>query len=195
MKPLHRKQAPPCRTYRFAAKWCALLLIASLPAHAIAEGASEHAVKAAIIFKIAKFVSWPQNAFEDNRDPLSVCVQKDDPISQALSALGGKPIHGRVLSVQFLDDTQMTFTNCQILFLTSTRGEQQIELLNSIADQPILTIGDTEQFISHGGIISLEIEQNRVRFAISVEASETAGLSISAQLLQLAKIVDSRQGT
>ncbi len=176
------------------AKWCALTLIASLPAHAIAEGASEHAIKAAIIFKIAKFVSWPQDAFKDRSDSLSVCVQKDDPISPAISALGGKPIHGRVLSVKFLDEPELLSADCQILFLTNTHSEQQIALLTSIADQPILTISDTEQFIDRGGIISLEIAQNRVQFAINVEASETAGLNISAQLLQLAKIMGRRQG-
>jgi len=89
----------------------------------------------------------------------------------------------------------MQSTSCQILFLTNTRSEQQIALLDSIAQRPILTIGDDEKFISRGGIIGLDIEQNHVRFAINVEASEAAGLNISAQLLQLAKITDDRQGT
>jgi len=97
MKYPHRNQSHPRRTCRLASKWCALLFLASLPAHAIAEGASEYAIKAAIIFKIAKFVSWPQSAFSSRSDPLAVCAQKDDPIAAALSELGGKPIHGRVL--------------------------------------------------------------------------------------------------
>jgi len=195
MKYLYRNKSRPRRTCRLASKWCVLLLIASLPAHAIAEGASEHAIKAAIIFKIAKFVSWPKTAFSSRSDPLAVCAQKDAPIAAALSELSGKPIHGRVLSVQFLDENQMQSASCQILFLTSTRNEKQLALLDSISQRPILTIGEDEKFISRGGIIGLEINQNRVRFAINVEASEAAGLNISAQLLQLAKITDDRQGT
>ena len=172
--------------------WCTVLLFASLPAHAIAEGtsASEYAVKAAIIFKIAKFVSWPEHTFSGQSEPLSVCIRKDDPIAAAISALNGKPIHGRSLSVRYFDDSLKISSDCQILFISNTHPEIQPALLDLVLGRPILTIGDSDQFIGQGGIIGLEIEQNRIRFAINIAASESAGLDISAQLLQLAKIAN-----
>jgi len=172
--------------------WCALLLFVSFPAHAIAEGtsASEYAVKAAIIFKIAKFVSWPEHTFSGKNEPLSVCIRKDDPIAVAMSALSGKPIHGRALTVRYFDDSLKISNDCQILFLSSAHPEIQPALLDLAVGRPILTIGDSDQFLGQGGIIGLEIEQNRIRFAINIAASESAGLDISAQLLQLAKIAN-----
>jgi len=200
----HHKQANCRRIHRLAASWCTIFLIASLPAHAIAEGAaaSEFAVKAAIIFKIAKFVSWPEQAFADHSEPLTLCLQETDPLATAISALDGRLIHGRVFSAKYLtggpglnsDDNPITSGHCQILLLTNTGSDRQSALLDAAAGLPILTIGDSNQFIGRGGIIGLEIEQNRVRFAINTAASESAGLDISAQLLQLAKIMDNRGG-
>jgi len=196
MKLPHYNLTKIHRNARFAVSWCAVLLIASLPVHAVAAGpsASEYAIKAAIIFKIAKFVSWPEQAFTGQNEPLTVCVQKDDPITTAMSELNGKSIHGRVFSVQQIDENTTNHDGCQILFLSNTHREQQLVLLSKATGQPVLTIGDNAQFISHGGIIGLNIEQNHVQFSINIAASETAGLDISAQLLQLAKITGIQQG-
>jgi len=195
IKRTYNNQSRCRRLHKLALSWCAALLFASLPAHTIAEssGASEYAIKAAIIFKIAKFVSWPEDAFSGRDEPLSVCVGRDDPIAAAMSALSGKSIHGRELSVQYFDDSLTVSGDCQVLFLSNARGKHQSALLNATSGRPILTIGENDQFISKGGIIGLEIKQNRIQFAINVSASESAGLDISAQLLQLAKITGSRQ--
>jgi len=178
------------RTARIAASWCTLLLFMSLPAHAIAEGTvgSEYAVKAAIIFKIAKFVSWPDHAFASESEPLSVCLPKDDPMTGAMSTLSGKTVHGRVLSVRHFDFPSLPPTGCQVLFVSEQADKTKFKLLESLTEQPVLTVSDDTRFARHGGIITLEIRQNRVQFAINVDASDSAGLSISAQLLQLAKI-------
>lgn len=197
MKLPYRNRSHRRLTCHFAVSWYAALLIASLPAHAIAQGAaaSEYAVKAAIIFKIAKFVSWPKHVYAGQSEPLSVCVRKNDPIAAAMSALSGKPIHGRALSVRYFDNNPKISSGCQILFMSDASDTRQLALLDSIAGQPVLTIGNSQQFTRRGGIIGLEIKNNRVQFAINIAASETAGLDISAQLLQLAKITDSSQGT
>ncbi len=181
------------RVARLAATWCAVLLFTSLPAHAIADGTvgSEYAVKAAIIFKIAKFVSWPEHAFASESEPLFICLPKDDPMTEAMSALSGKNVHGRVLSVRHFDFPTTLPTGCQVLFVSEQPGNTKFTLLKSLAEQPVLTVSDDTRFALHGGIVTLEIKQNRVQFAINVDASDSAGLSISAQLLQLAKITGS----
>ncbi|MAF84451.1 MAG: hypothetical protein CL797_10160 [Chromatiales bacterium] len=184
-----------CRTFQLAVLWYAALVIGLPPVHAAAESASEYAVKAAIIFKIAKFVSWPESAFSNLSEPLSICVQKDDPIADAMSALSGKSIQGRVFSVRYFDKSPVISDGCQILFLSTLQEAMQPDLLEAITNQPILTIGDNDQFTALGGIIGLEINSDRVQFTINIVASESAGLDISSQLLQLAKIADNDQGT
>ncbi|MBT8444113.1 MAG: YfiR family protein, partial [Gammaproteobacteria bacterium] len=66
----------------------ALLLLAAAPLSGAADQvASEHAVKAAIIYKIAKFVTWPTEASEGNQDTLPICLPAADPIGPALESL------------------------------------------------------------------------------------------------------------
>jgi len=172
-------------------------MISLLPLQATAESpvASEYAVKAALVFKIAKFVTWPDQAFTGLSEPLSVCVPENNPIAPALSTLSGKPIHGRAFSVRYVSDNPIVSSDCQILLVTKTSNKRQTAFLKAISSQPVLTIVDNDQFGKQGGIIGLKVKQNRVQFEIDIAASENAGLDISAQLLQLAKIMNKRQGT
>ncbi len=197
MKLSHRNQFSTHRSVRRTVLWCSVLLMGLLPANAVAQGASasEYAIKAAIIFKIAKFVSWPEDAYSSRSEPLSICIFEDDPISPAISALRGKAVHGRAFAVRFIDEGPVTNGRCQILFLSNLHKTKQSSLLNIATGQSILTIGDDEQFTNRGGIVGLEIASDRVQFTINTTASESAGLNISAQLLQLAEITENHQGT
>jgi hypothetical protein len=152
--------------------------------------ASEYSEKAAIIYKIAKFVAWPENAFSSRNEPLPVCLPDADPMGPAMDALAGKMVWGRPIAVKRLRNISAIETDCKILFLGQTSHESRAKLVANVANSPVLTIGDNHDFVDMGGIVSLEIERSRVQFAINVAASERAGLNISAQLLQLANIKD-----
>ncbi len=62
-------------------------------------------------------------------------------------------------------------------------------LLAHLKANPVLTVGDIENFTKAGGVIAFTLEDNRVRFAINVDAAQRAGLKISSKLLSLARIV------
>ena len=199
---MHRTALIPCRISRHAHAWMLTLIIAlfSAQAHAESPQASEYDIKAAIVFKIAKFVSWPDQAFNGVSEPLQVCVHHADPLAEALDSLSGKAIHGRVFRVRHLNKVGFEIGQCQILLLSNKFSVTQRAHIETLSNQPVLTIADNdrvgdEQNVEHPGIIGLEISQNRVRFAIDVNASETAGLDISAQLLQLADIRNSQRGS
>jgi len=184
-----RRQTPNLPTARAAATALALvLLIATTDAWASEKKVSEHAIKAAIVYKIAKFVSWPNNAFSDNGDTLTICLPANDPIGPAMDALAGKTVQGRTIDIRRFNDPSRLANDCAILFLSQAAALPRPSLLSNVANSPVLTIGDTADFTDIGGIVTLEIEKNRVQFAISVGASDRAGLGISAQLLQLATI-------
>jgi len=174
-------------------KYCSIVCLIALswrPDASFADtSVSESAVKAAIIFKIAKFVTWPDSVFDADDEPLSVCMMSDSPMAEAMSALQGRLVRGHPISIRKLDRLGSVATDCQILYLHEDRTEPARAVLNSVAQSPVLTVGDSDAFSERGGIVSLSIERNRVRFAINLEASEKAGLEISAQLLQVARIV------
>jgi len=167
-----------------------VVLIWSPSAIAAETAVSEYSVKAAIIYKIAKFVAWPEDAFSSRNDPLQVCLTGADPIGPAMDALAGKIVWGRPIAIKRLEEISTVETDCKILFLSEVSHASQMQLVSNVANAPVLTIGDNRDFVDMGGIVTLEIEKSRVQFAINVDASERAGLNISAQLLQLAKIRD-----
>jgi hypothetical protein len=174
------------RTVRLA--YC-IVIVVFLPGVVSADTTtSEYPVKAAIIYKIAKFVAWPEDAFSSRTEALPVCLAEADPIGPALDALSGKIVWGHPIAIKRLSEVSRVESDCRILFLGQDSRTNQNKLVSNVGMAPVLTIGDSNDFIDLGGIVMLEIEQHRVRFAINVAASERAGLNISAQLLQLARI-------
>lgn len=179
----------PQRLHLIGSLLLGLIALVFLPSAVVADtAASEYSVKAAIIYKIAKFVAWPADAFSSRTEPLPVCLQDADPIGPALDALAGKIVWGRPIAIKRLHEISAVELDCKILFLGEISQTSRTKLVSNVANAPVLTIGDSYDFVDLGGIVTLQIEQSRVQFAINVAASERAGLNISAQLLQLATI-------
>ncbi len=80
------------------------------------------------------------------------------------------------------------FGSCHMLFFSEDPGVDVGRVLGEIADNAVLTVGETGDFTRLGGMVRFYPAANRVRFEINPEASRTAGLRISSRLLRLAKI-------
>ena len=147
----------------------------------------EYRVKAAIVYKVAKFVSWPTSAFETKQAPLVMCITGKDPFRQYIDNLDGQSIRGRPLVVRRVTDEDLTLRRCHIVFVPDDSAETDV--LTALQKMPILTIGDADDFAETGGILGLSLENNRIAFEINLDAAKDSGLDISASLLQLSTIV------
>jgi hypothetical protein len=78
---------------------------------------------------------------------------------------------------------------CQILFIAKGERKRVPVLLQIVFHEPVLTVGETDDFIRQGGMILLSVENERIRFEINLATTERAGLKMSAKLLVLAKTV------
>jgi len=168
---------------------CCAVLWASLPQTEAAETAAEVTVKAAVVHKIAKFVTWPDSAFESPQSPIRFCVVGNGRIYDALRRMGDRPIHGRPVAVIRAPEPSLAAANCDVLYLTRDAERRAAEWLDVVADEPVLTVGDAGEYGGNDSIVMLTIRRDKVRFAINLEANSNTGLSISAQLLQLAAAV------
>ncbi len=156
-----------------------------------AETFPEYDVKAALIVQVAKFIQWPQTS--DSGSSLHVCVLGDDPFGPAFDALRDKQVGGRSLTTERLQNLRSAGDRCHILFISRSEKSRLTSILAKLKTSPILTIADTQGFAHLGGILNLEIANNRVIFEINVRSSEIAGLRIDARLLELAIIVGDEQ--
>ena len=79
-------------------------------------------------------------------------------------------------------------TGCHVLFVSKRSGDASA-LLKATAGRPVLTVGESDEFLDGGGIIALKIVDGKVRFEIHAANAQKAGLRISSQLLSLALAV------
>jgi hypothetical protein len=154
-----------------------------------ANSPSEYQIKAAFLFHFAEFVDWPAGAFKAADSPLTYCTVGEDPFHGALEAsLNGKMIGIRPIRVQHFKRAG-EIQGCQVLFIGTLDRKSVPEALASLKGNPILTVGESEQFAEEGGMIRFLMEDDKVRFEINLNAAENAKLKISARLLTLAKTV------
>lgn len=148
----------------------------------------EYNLKAAFLFHFAQFVEWPEGAFQNTDSPLVYCTIGEDPFQGALDAsFKGKAIGPHSLQVRHLKDSSES-QGCHVVFLGKVKRRVPEELA-ILQGKPILTVGETEQFVRDSGMIGFCIEENKIRFNINLDAAEKANLRISARLLMLAKTV------
>ena len=152
--------------------------------------ADEYRIKAAFLYNLAKFVEWPAQAFKNPSDPIVIGVLGKNPFGNALvEEVSGKILGGRAFQVREVTDTQQA-AGCQIVFVSSSERKRLGPLFSRIGNSAVLTVGDTANFVSEGGIINFKIDAGSVRLQINVEAARKQQLRISAKLLSLAEIVE-----
>lgn len=155
------------------------------------DSAAEISVKATIIHKITKFVSWPESRFTASNHPLRFCVLGDSTVLNAFENLGDRSIHGRPMLVMFAPGPDSVASSCDVLYLYSDQKQSADVWIKSVTGQPVLTFGEAGGFGGIGSIVTMSVRRNKVRFSIDLAANENTGLRISAQLLQLAATVGS----
>ena len=170
-----------------------VLLLAALAPAAPASGAgekpTEYELKAAVLYKISRFVTWPEDAFEDEESPLIIAVVGPDPFGPALDrAFQGRKDHGRVPAFRrytSVDEVE----RCHILFVSRAATRNLAKLLDATSEYRVLLVSDTPSFAQDGGAVNFYSRAGSLRFEINPAAARRAGLEISAKLLELARIV------
>lgn len=149
----------------------------------------EYRVKAAFVEKLVRFVEWPAASFPDTNSPVVIGVFGRDPFGQHLqAATRNKAVSGRPIELR-LCATADEVRSCHAVFISASSRKQLETTLSVLRNAPILTIGEAEGFAAAGGIVEIYIENERGRLRINKDAAKRAGLQLSAQLLQLSKIV------
>ena len=143
---------------------------------------NEDRLKAAFVYRFPQFVEWPSESLA-GQQTLDICVAAPNPFGDTLQQLvAGESLGGRRLNVRHLSPRE-DVSACRVLYLP---GDRAAEGIKRVADQPVLTVGDSQRFLDEGGIIRLTVTDRRVRFEVNAVAAERARLRLSSQLLRLA---------
>jgi hypothetical protein len=161
-------------------------------ARAQVAGFTEHEIKAVYLYNFANFVTWPAAAFEAPRSPIRYCVFGDSPVADSLlDALKGETINGRPLLMQ-RPAGPGELKGCHVLFIAASRRDRLTEALRALDGSPTLSVSDIEGFSRSGGMVTLRVENARIRPVINTSRLERAGLVASSKLLRLAEVITDR---
>lgn len=161
-----------------------------------ATSVSEYEVKAAYLYNFGRFVEFPANAPSSHAPTFTICVIGHDPFGPALdTTISGAEIDGKKVVARRIAKVE-DGASCQILFVSSSESKRLREILTSVSKMGILTVSDLPQFMQQGGMVQFVVADNRVRFAVNLQATQEAGLSLSSELLKVAAEVrgNSRPG-
>ena len=152
------------------------------------QAVSEDDVKLALVYKIARFVSWP----ESGNEPFLLCVTGDSTYSAAKNKLAGRKIREREIGIAQVTQEDAEPPACDALYISRGSDEIAERLLEIYDGKPVLTLSDADGFATNGGMVGLTIRNKRVGIQINVANYERVGLSVNSQLLQLAELVGER---
>jgi hypothetical protein len=167
------------------------LLLLSLPA----VGASQelvtrnpYMVEAAFLRNFAHYVTWPPHAFIEDRDHWHICVLGPDPFGDILeTTLGDRTEQGRSFTI-FRADRLEELPACQIVFIAFKDAGKRRSVLNALKEQPVLTVGEAEEFLNEGGVIRFQVN-SRVRMGINLDQSRRVLLEIQTKMLEVSRII------
>jgi hypothetical protein len=141
----------------------------------------EYRVRASFLLKFAKFVQWPRDG------SLTFCVTGDEEFGVAMTTMAGAANVGNSRDVVVRTvSPKGDFSKCDMVYVGRDATRHTADILKQIDGVPVLAVGESDAFLSEGGIVRVFIEDNKIRFQINGSTAEKRGLKISSQLLSLA---------
>jgi hypothetical protein len=166
----------------------------------------EYQVKAAFLYNFIKFAGWPEEKLGDGNEPIIIGIIGKDPFRDSFKPLEDKQVKGKNVVIKRFrgfeepkesDKKDKSVPNekieairkCHLLFICSSEQANLKEIVHSVKEHSVLTVGDVDGFLEGGGIINLLMEEHKLRFEVNCCAAKTEKLEIRSKLLRLAKRV------
>jgi hypothetical protein len=151
----------------------------------------ESQVKAMFVYNFLKFVEWPPNASLGATDPFVVVIIGEGATADATAHfLESKSIGERPLLV-LRNQSDQSLEGARAAFVAERDEKKLHRVLDAAAAAGVLTIGEGDDFTTHGGVIGLLVQDRKVRFDVDTSAAQSAGLRVSSKLLTLTRAIRS----
>lgn len=151
---------------------------------------TEYQLKAQYLTDFGRFVKkWGNRSMPGSDESFAICVLGQDPFGQSLDiAAKGENIAGAPLVVRRIAHA-VDAAGCRILFISDSESGELPAILTALGSAPVLTVADIPDFVRQGGMVEFTLEGNRVKFEINLAIAQRAGLSLSSDLLKVARFV------
>ena len=148
-------------------------------------GLGDAQVIAERICSFPHFVDWPAKKFSQPDAPFVIGIFGADAITGVLREImqdrrikDHPVVIKQVLAVEELP-------GCHIVYVSRSENAQLGRVLGAMRRIGVLTIGQSDNFLSRGGVINLVNVDGSIRFQISLDSARREHLNVSSKLLQL----------
>jgi hypothetical protein len=148
----------------------------------------EDAIKAGFLLNFTHFVEWNESLFPAPASPFILCIAGDPHLAALLAqAAAGKTMDGRGVSIRAVKGTDDLHA-CHILYIGAAEERHAAHILHGLPPTGILSVGESPDFNSAGGILNFLVVDNRVKLELDLNAATRAGLKISAKLIAVSRL-------
>jgi len=150
---------------------------------------TDYQVKAAYLTNLGRFVNQWSAKTGSPDEPFDICVLGQDPFGPDLDrAVKGEKIGASPVAARRISGPQEA-AGCRVLYISGSGEPQLTAVLATLGTTPVLTVSDIPDFVKRGGMIQFVLDGDHVRFEINIAAARRSGLTLSSELLKLARTV------
>ena len=165
-----------------------LVALAGSFASAARQDPTEYGLKSVFLYQFCRFMEWPSSAFSGPNDPLIIGVVGEDPFGSLLrEAVAGETYHGRPIRIEHYRNAR-EIKRCHLLFVSASEVDEMGEILSRVSGKNVITVGESDGFLDHGGMIALTADHERVRLRVNASNLRAANVDVSSKLLRVAEI-------
>ena len=166
---------------------------------------NEYDVKAAFLYNFIKFAEWPADKLAEP-NTLAIGILGENPFGKAFENIKGKTVQNRKVVIkqfgkfsELCKDTAKDKTKycanaqslrqCHLLFICKSEQPYFEQIMGTISEAGVLTVGENEGFLEAGGIINFVPNAEKAVFEINLTVAKKEKIRISSQVLRLARRV------
>lgn len=188
----HLQHTFSARTLRlsFLFLFTPLLLLLHSAGWTCAQQVGEYHIKAVFLYNLTHFVNWPQDCVQEGGEFI-IGIYGPDPFGSIIDqAVSGERKYNKPIAIKrYSQLTELHPKSCNILFIHSSKIGDWNNIHQQIEGRPVLTVADTAGFPASGGMITLIKAGKKIHIEVNHSAVQESGLSMSAKLLSLARLV------
>ena len=155
------------------------------PSRAGPEVGSEYQTKAAQIYSFTKFIDWPAKKFPSAESPFIIGVYGSDEITDFLrESFQSRRIKDRPVEIRHLTN-KAELVGCHLVFVSRSERDRLGSVLYEMRHEGILSVGESDNFLKSGGVISFINVEGTTRFQIDLGAASRERLKVSSKLLPI----------
>ena len=145
---------------------------------------------ALIIYNILNFVQWPDSAFADSKASIKVCLYGNVEFAEELGFFQGVPVRGRFLNFFSSQQLSAVKTGCHMLFVGIENQKELPMIFSTVQSYYVLSVGRVDGFVNAGGVLNILRTSDQRKFEINLDKARKNGLSLSSDLLELARVIN-----